>query len=135
MPSTSIRAKQLISILVVSHFCVSSIAQIPDNTSIEKRVDTLFNSFNSQGSPGVAITVFQNGKVIARKNYGSANLEHAIPFTHHAPVRLVYSFAREFTCVAAALMEADGLLHLDDKVRSYFTKLPEWSKDVTYRTC
>lgn len=73
----------------------------------------------------------QNSKVVARKHYGSANLEHGIPFTHQSAVRLVYSFGREFICVGAALMEAEGLLSFNDKVKSYFPKLPEWSKNVT----
>lgn len=123
--------KYLISIIVVIIFCTSCTAQILNNAEIEERMDSLFHRFNSKSSPGIAITVFQNDKVITRKNYGSANLEHGIPFKHQSPVRLVYSFGREFICVGAALMEAEGLLRFDDKVRTYFPKLPDWSKDVT----
>jgi CubicO group peptidase (beta-lactamase class C family) len=123
--------KHLIPILLFSFFCTSSIAQMLNKAHLEKQIDSLFNSLNSKNTPGAAITVFQNGKVVARKNYGMANLEHGISFTHQSPTRLVYSFGREFTFVGAALMEAEGLLRFDDKVRSYFPKLPEWSKDVT----
>lgn len=123
--------KQFLSVLLFSFFFASAIAQVLNKTVIEKKIDTIFKSAYSSNTPGVAITVFQNGKLIARKNYGMANLEHRIPFTHQSPVRLVYSFGREFICVGAALMEAEGLLRLDDKVRSYFPKLPAWSKDVT----
>lgn len=123
--------KHLICILFISTFCLSSAAQGLKNKDIIKRIDAIFKDFYSSNTPGVAITVLQNGKVIARKSYGIANLEHAIPFTHESPTRLVYSFGREFICVGAALMEAEGLLSFDDKVRSYFPKLPEWSRNVT----
>jgi hypothetical protein len=39
--------------------------------------------------------------------------------------------AREFMSAGVAVMEAEGLLRFDDKVKSYIPKLPEWSKDVT----
>ncbi|MGH9949815.1 MAG: serine hydrolase domain-containing protein, partial [Pyrinomonadaceae bacterium] len=41
------------------------------------------------------------------------------------------SEGREFISIAAILMEEDGVLRLDDPVRKYFPKLPEWSKNVT----
>jgi len=100
------------------------------NLQLQKKLDSIFSYLN-KNTPGVAITVFQNGKAIAKKNYGMANLEHGIPFTHQSAVRLVYSFGREFTCVGAAIMEAEGVLRFDDKVRNYFPKLPEWSEEVT----
>src|SRR5690606_40208839 len=51
--------------------------------------------------------------------------------THHSPVRLIYSMGREFMIAGLAVMESQGLLNFDDKVRDYLPKLPEWSKDVT----
>jgi Beta-lactamase len=86
---------------------------------------------NNTSSPGIAITVLQNGKIIARKNYGMASLEHKVPFTHQSVVRFGYSDTREFMCVGLALMEKEGLLRFDDKVRKYFPKLPAWSETVT----
>lgn len=98
---------------------------------LEKTIDSLFQQINNVKSPGVAITVLQNGKLIAKKNFGMANLEHKTAFTHNTPVRLGYSGAREFMCAGLVLMEAEGLLKFEDKVRSYFPKLPAWSVNVT----
>ncbi len=106
-------------------------AQTIDKIKLEKQIDSVFKSFNNSNSPGVAVTVLQKGQVIAKKNYGMANLEHKIPFTHESPVRLGYSGGREFMCAGLAVMEAEGLLHFDDKVKKYFPKLPEWSNEVT----
>jgi len=100
------------------------------NLQLQKKLDSIFSSLN-QSRPGVAVTVLQNGKVIAKKAYGMASLEHQVPFTHQSRVRLTYSGTREFMCVGLAIMESEGLLRFNDKVRQYFPKLPAWSDDVT----
>ena len=123
--------KHLITIIVFNFINLQMAAQTIDKIRVEKLIDTIFKSFDNPRSPGAAVTVLQNGKVITKKNYGMANLEHSIPFTHQSPVRLIYSMGREFMCAGLSVMESEGLLRFDDKVRSYFPKLPEWSKDVT----
>jgi CubicO group peptidase (beta-lactamase class C family) len=97
---------------------------------LETKLDSIFSSFN-KNTPGVAVTVLQDGKVIAKKEFGLASLEHNAPFTHSTVVRIAYSEGREFISIAAVLMEQEGLLSLDDKVRKYFPKLPSWSEPVT----
>ena len=101
-----------------------------ENKSLHNTLDSIFSSFNKT-TPGVAVTILQNGKVTAKKAYGLASLEHNVPFTHNTVVRLPYSEGREFISIAAVLMEKEGLLRLDDKVRKYFPRLPAWSEPVT----
>jgi CubicO group peptidase (beta-lactamase class C family) len=100
------------------------------NKALEAKLDSIFSSYN-KSTPGIAVTVLQNGKVLAKKAYGLASLEFSVPFNHNMLVRIPYSEGREFISITAALMEKDGLLHLNDKVRKYFPKLPEWSEPVT----
>ena len=116
----------LYSVLIVSF---GSHAQ--SNSNLNKFIDSVFKRFNNASSPGIAITVLQNGKTVAKKNYGMASLEHKVPFTHQSVVRFGYSDTREFMCVGLAMMEQEGLLRFDDKVRKYFPKLPAWSETVT----
>lgn len=123
--------KHLFFISVLCFLNMQIVAQTIDKVQIEKTIDTIFKPLHQDKSPGVAVTVMQNGKVITKKNYGLANLEHSVPFTHQSPVRLIYSMGREFMSAGIAIMEAEGLLRFDDKVRSYLPKLPEWSKNVT----
>jgi len=101
------------------------------NNLLNKKLDSIFSAFNNNKSPGVAVSVIQNGKVIAQKDYGMASIELQAPFSHQSVVRIGYSEAREFISIAAVLMEKDGILSLHDKVRKYFPKLPEWSEPVT----
>jgi CubicO group peptidase (beta-lactamase class C family) len=102
-----------------------------DKTQLDKKLDSLFKEFNNTSSPGYAITVIQNGKAITKKDYGLASLEHKVPFNHNTVVTIPYSEGREFISIAAALLEQDGKLTLEDKVRKYFPKLPAWSESVT----
>jgi CubicO group peptidase (beta-lactamase class C family) len=104
---------------------------VVDKQILEQQIDSLFKEINNDRSPGVAVAVIQDGKIVASKNFGMANLEHKVSFTHQTPVRLGYSGAREFMCAGLAMMEADGLLSFDDKVKKYFPKLPAWSANVT----
>ena len=102
----------------------------PD-TDIVSHLDGLFNSDNYQASPGIAITILRHGKPIVKKSYGMAIIEHQVPFTHQSAVRMEYSHTRSFLAVALAIMEQEGLLHFEDKVRKYFPQLPKWSETVT----
>ena len=118
-------------------FCIFSIfstAQTPFITGkidLENKLDSLLEPFNNAQSPGCAVLVLQHGKVLAARNYGMASIEHEIPFTANNVVRMGYSEAREFLCIAAVLMEKDGLLDLNDRVQKYFPNLPKWSAQVT----
>ncbi|HLP36587.1 serine hydrolase domain-containing protein [Lacibacter sp.] len=104
---------------------------LPDKRTLEQKIDSLFQRINNDKSPGIAVTVIHDSKIIASKDFGMANLEHKVAFTHQTPVRLGYSGAREFMCAGLAMMEADELLRFDDQVKKYFPKLPAWSADVT----
>ncbi len=120
----------LFSLIVFSAILLQA-QTLPDKQNLEQQIDSLFKQINNDKSPGVAITVIRDGKILVSKDYGIANLEHKISFTHKSPVRLGYSGGREFVCAGLAMMEADGLLRFDDKVRKYFPKLPAWSANVT----
>lgn len=98
---------------------------------LDKKIDSIFLYFNSKHSPGFAVTIVKDGRVLARRNYGMASIELGVPFSHQTVVRLPYSEGREYISIAAAIMEKDGLLTLNDKVNKYFPRLPKWSENVT----
>lgn len=102
-------------------------------TSLEAKLDSLFASFSKDVTPGCAVTVLKDGKVLVKRSYGMASLEHRVPFSHKTVVRMPYSEAREFIAIAAVLMERDGTLKFDDHVRKFFPQLPAWAEKVTVR--
>ncbi|MBX2895695.1 MAG: serine hydrolase [Cyclobacteriaceae bacterium] len=123
--------RYLFILVIALSFLQAPAQSIINKAKLDKKIDSLFQSFNNQNSPGYAITVLQNGKVITKKTYGMANLEFGIPFSHNTIVGITYSEGREFISIAAALLEQDGVLTLNDKVSRYFPKLPAWSENVT----
>jgi CubicO group peptidase (beta-lactamase class C family) len=118
-------------LLFIAAAALLSVPAYPQQTVFETYLDPIFKSQGNKPMPGVAITLMQNQKVLFSKDYGLANLEHNIPFSHSTPVRLGYSGAREFMCVGLALMEEEGLINFNDKVKGYFPNLPDWSAEVT----
>lgn len=102
-----------------------------DKPELDKKLDAIFKSFNTKDTPGFAVTVLLNGKAITRKDYGMANIEFGVPYSHNTVVTIPYSEGREFISIAAALLEKDGILSLQDPARKYFPQLPAWSAGVT----
>jgi hypothetical protein len=45
------------------------------------KVDKLFSKWDSTVSPGAALAIIKDGKIIYKRGYGMANLEHNIPLT------------------------------------------------------
>lgn len=126
----------LFSFVVVFTFGQKPVNSNPElvsnkNLALNNKLDSLFAAFNNKKSPGFALTIVKNGKVIAKKDYGMASIELNVPFDHKTVVRLPYSEGREFISIAAAIMEDQGLISLNDKVNKYFPKLQLWSEAVT----
>jgi D-alanyl-D-alanine carboxypeptidase len=76
--------------------------------------------------PGVAVLVMRHGKVLKRRGYGQANVEHGVKVT---PATLFQSgsLGKQFTSAAVLLLQEDGKLALDDPVERYLGPGPtEW---------
>jgi CubicO group peptidase (beta-lactamase class C family) len=110
-------------------FMITVCGYAQQDAKLVKKLDSIFSSF-TKTTPGAAVTVIQNGKVLAKRSYGLASLEHNVPFKHNSVVRFGYSEGREFMVIAAVLMENAGILKLTDRIRNYFPQLPSWAADV-----
>ena len=89
-------------------------------------VDNVFSDLSKPGSPGCAVGVYRNGKIIYEKGYGLANLEESVPITPQS-VFDVGSISKQFTAASIVLLEKQGKLRLDDDVRKYIPELPNYS--------
>lgn len=95
-------------------------------------VDALFTQWNRSDSPGCVALVIKNGRTVHSRGYGMADLEHRVPLTA-ASVLNVGSLAKQFTATAAALLDREGRLSLDDDVRRHVPELPQYSRPITIR--
>jgi CubicO group peptidase (beta-lactamase class C family) len=102
-------------------------AQAPAESSI----DGLFTSWTAS-TPGCAVGVSRDGKIVLEKAYGTADLEHDVP-NRPDTIFEAGSVSKQFTAAAVLLLARDGKLLLDDSVRKYVPELPEYAAPITIR--
>lgn len=99
----------------------------------DKVIDEIFEQFDSIESPGLAICVIQDGKIVLDRSYGAANLEHKIPIDSRTSIFNIGSSAKQFTAFAVLLLEDQGLLSLDDSIRKHIPELPQFMEKINLR--
>src|SRR5713101_714251 len=103
------------------------------NTAEEKKtvaVDEIFEDLTKAGSPGCALGVYRDGKMVYAKGYGLANLEQNVPITPQS-VFDIGSTSKQFTASSILLLEKQGKLSINDDVRKYIPELPHYGQNVT----
>ncbi len=103
-----------------------------DSPSLTARVDSLFAAWDKRDTPGCALAVVQDGKIIYKRGYGMANLEYGIRNTP-ATIFHVASVSKQFTAFAIHLLAQEGKLSLDDDARKYLPELHDFGKTITIR--
>jgi CubicO group peptidase (beta-lactamase class C family) len=102
------------------------------STQKTEAVDKLFSKWDRPDSPGAAIAIIQEGRIIYERGYGMANLEHAVPITGDTVFR-IGSTSKQFTAACVAILALDGKLDLDADIRKYLPEMPEYEKPITVR--
>ncbi len=74
----------------------------------------------------------QGGKIIYKRAYGMANLDHDVILTTDTPFH-VASISKQFTAASIVLLEQDGKLSFDDDVHKYIPELPDFGAKITIR--
>jgi CubicO group peptidase (beta-lactamase class C family) len=96
------------------------------------QIDALFARYDRADSPGCALGVIRDGRMVLQRGYGSANLDYQIP---NGPEMVYYlgSVSKQFTAAAIALLVEQNRLSLDDDVRKYIPQLPDYGRTITIR--
>ena len=95
-----------------------------------RRADSLFAEYAGGNSPGLAVAVVRDGKVVFAKGYGLANLEHHVPITP-STVFDVASVSKQFTGLAVAMLVQQGKIALSDDIRRYLPELHTFPEPIT----
>lgn len=112
-------------IAIISIFCCTTcVAQ--DKTA---GIDKIF-SWTTPTTPGCVCAVSQNGKLIANRAYGSADLERNVPIDVNS-VFDIGSLHKQFVAAAALILVEDGTISFTDNIRKYIPELPEYANNVT----
>ncbi|QHS61527.1 serine hydrolase [Chitinophaga agri] len=100
--------------------------QVIGDTYVEagKKVDSMYNSYNSH-TPGAAVAIVKDGKVVFQKGYGMADLDHGIPITPQTVFNIA-SVSKQFTAFAIYLLASESKITLEDDVRKHIPELPDY---------
>src|SRR6187399_1773761 len=112
----------IFTLVLVGFASASSVLEaqsaVPD--SVARRIDAVFTKFGPD-SPGCALGVYRDGRIVYDRGYGSADLERKVPLSP-ASVLDIGSTSKQFTAMSILLLQQDGKLSLNDDIRTY---LPE----------
>ncbi len=100
------------------------------HTALTDSVDAMFEQWDREDSPGFALGIFRDGRIIYSRGYGMANLEYNIPITPQTVFR-IGSLSKQFTAMCVALLAEQGALSLEDDIQKFFPEMPEYETPIT----
>jgi CubicO group peptidase (beta-lactamase class C family) len=113
-------------VLAVGVFAFLFGARGAGQTKTEAAVDEVFSDLTVAGSPGCALGVYREGRVIYSKGYGLANVEEGVAISPKS-VFDIGSTSKQFTAASILLLEKQGKLSVNDDVRKYIPELTDYS--------
>jgi CubicO group peptidase (beta-lactamase class C family) len=118
-----------VTTLLLFLLCSASLAE---PQSVADKVDAIFAEWNTTSSPGCALAVVKDGRIVYQHGYGMANLELGIAITPES-VFDIGSVSKEITAMAMLLLVQDGKISLDDNIRKYLPEIPDYGNPITIR--
>jgi len=99
------------------------------HNALTDKVDELFKQWDKDDSPGAAVGIFKDGRIIYARGYGIANLEYALLWTPQTPSR-TGSISKQFIGMCIAILAEQGKISLDDNIRKYIPDWPEYNGPI-----
>jgi CubicO group peptidase (beta-lactamase class C family) len=96
------------------------------------RADSVFMRFDRTDSPGCALGVYQDGRILYARGYGMASLELGQALSPRS-VLDVGSITKQFTAMSMLMLQKEGKLSLDDPIRKYIPEMPPYADRITLR--
>lgn len=122
----------LLRLALIPAWLVAFVPSTSAATPSPADIDQVFAAWNKPGSPGLALAVMKEGKIIYTRGYGQASLEYGIPITPKTVFHAA-SLSKQFTGYAIQLLAQEGKLSLDDSVKKYVPELQVEGSPITIR--
>ncbi|HWC15731.1 MAG TPA: serine hydrolase domain-containing protein [Terriglobales bacterium] len=97
-----------------------------------EKIDAIFMPLVSENSPGLAVGVINNGRLMVAAGYGSADLKSRTPITATTDFRLA-SLTKQFTAMAIMLLVHERKLRYEDRLTKIFPEFPTYGSTITIR--
>ncbi|MEQ1936225.1 MAG: serine hydrolase domain-containing protein [Fimbriimonadaceae bacterium] len=94
--------------------------------------DAKLEKLATADGPGVALSVYQNGKPIYQKAYGLADETTKNPYRVETPFE-IGSLSKQFTATAILMLVKEGKLALSDPIGKYLDGIPATWKAATIK--
>ena len=124
------RAAGLVAICVLASAAQLSAGTTGPQDKAAEAIDEVFADLTKPGSPGCALAVYRQGKIIYEKGYGLANIEEDVRITPQS-VFDIGSTSKQFTAASIVLLEKQGKLSIHDDIRKYIPELPDYPHKIT----
>jgi len=98
--------------------------------NLAEKVDELFKQWDKPDTPGCALAIIKDGKIVYKKGYGMADLEHDVPNTPKTMFH-IGSITKQFTVMCILLLVEQNKISIDDDIRKYLPTFPDYGKTVT----
>jgi CubicO group peptidase (beta-lactamase class C family) len=94
------------------------------------KVDRLFAAWDKTTSPGAALAIVKDGRIVYERGYGMAKLEDGIV---NAPDKVfdIGSVSKQFTAACVAMLVREGKIGLKDDIRKFIPEMPAYGTPVT----
>ncbi len=118
-------------VLVALLTALPALAAAPSPVRIQPaRIDAVFKAYSSPSTPGCALGIYQDGRVLYSRGYGMADLNQATPIT---PTTLfdVGSVSKQFAAASLVLLANEGRLALTDDIRKHLPEIPDYGTPIT----
>ena len=75
----------------------------PASESVSRQADKLFATWDNTISPGCVLAAMKDGRIVYKRGYGMADLDHNVPITP-ATVFHVASMSKQFTAAVVVML-------------------------------
>ena len=103
-------------------------AQVLSDTT-RRAVDAVFTQYDRTDSPGCALGIYRDGRIVYARGYGMANLELGLAISPQT-VFDIGSTSKQFAAFAIGLLAKDGRLSLDDPIRKHIPELGSYADGI-----
>lgn len=96
------------------------------------KIDAIFSPVADAKSPGVAVLVRKEDRIVFSRGYGVRDLKTLAKIDAHTNFRLA-SCTKQFTAMAIMLLVHDGKLRYEDKLTDVLPDFPAYGQTITIR--
>ncbi len=114
-------------------FCLIEVPKAQHLSSQIEKAEFLLQQHQVQtNTPGVQVAVLKNGELIWSEAFGYADIEHSKALQTSTPMR-VASVSKPMTSMVLGKLVEDGVLDLDEDIRTYVPEYPDKGATITAR--